>query len=130
MLALPLLLVSCDSKPSVKSIEKELEGKYRFFGDVEDVRILSMVKVKEDTYFVQVTYGIKFKRSIGELEKDISEKLKDANLYKSLSLFVNIVALNELVNRCGRIYIEKGRTCYLTDSFRLVRIKGSWVIQR
>ncbi|WP_457600761.1 hypothetical protein [Hydrogenivirga sp.] len=124
------LVASCTNGPSVRDIERELEARYRFFGEIEDVRIVSMVKIDENTYFAQVKYGIRFKKDIGELEREINEKLRKANIYKNLSLFVNILALNELVQRCGRHYIEKGRTCYLTENLKLVNVRGNWIVQR
>ncbi len=125
-----VFIFACENKPSSRDIERELEARYRFFGDVEDVRILNMVRLDENTYFAQVKYGVRFKKSIDELEKEISEKLRRADVYRNLSLFVNIVALNELVSKCGRLYIERGRVCYITESIKIVNIRGSWVIQR
>ena len=125
-----IFIFSCEDRPSPRDIERELDARYRFFGDVEDVRILSMVRLDEDTYFAQVTYGVRFKKSLDELEREISEKLRKADVYRNLSLFVNIVALNELVSKCGRLYIEKGRVCYITESLKIVNVRGSWVIQR
>lgn len=129
LLIIGLLILSCSNRPSPRDIEKALEARYRFFGDVEDVRILNMIKLSEDTYFAQVKYGIKFKKDLWELEKEVKEKLKGADIYRSLALFVNIVVLNELVSRCGGVRIEKGATCYITESVKLVKIKGSWVIK-
>ncbi len=125
-----LFIFSCSDKPSARDIEKSLDARYRFFGDVEDVRILSMVKLDEKTYFAQIKYGVRFKKDIDEIEKEVSDALRDADIYKNLSLFVNIVALNELVSKCGRAYVEKGRVCYITESVKIVNVKGSWIVQR
>ena len=125
-----LFAFSCSEEPSVRDIEKSLESRYRLFGDIEEVRILNMVKLDSNTYFAQIKYGIRFKKSLSEIEKEMNEKLKDADLYRNLSLFVNIVALNELVRKCGRAYIERKRVCYITESVKLVRVKGSWIVQR
>jgi hypothetical protein len=124
-----LFLFSCSQEPSVRDIEKALDWRYRWFGDVIDVRVVSMVKLDESTYFAQITYGVKFKRGIDEIEKEINEKLKGADLYKNLPLFVNVVTLNELVRSCGRLRIERGRVCYLTRNVELKNIRGEWVVR-
>ena len=124
-----LFIFSCSDKPSARDIEKSLDARYRFFGDVEDVRILSMVKLDEKTYFAQIKYGVRFKKSIGELEREVSEQLRGANIYRNLSLFLNILVLNEVVKRCGRAYVERGRICYITESVKVVKVKGSWIVR-
>jgi len=128
-LVLLLLILSCSNQPSPGDIKKALDARYRLFGKVEDVRILNMIKLDEDTYFAQVKYGIRFKKSLSEFEKELREQLKGADIYRNLALFANIVALNELVRKCGGIRIEKGATCYITESMKLVKIKGSWVVK-
>ncbi len=125
-----LFVFSCSEKPSVRDIEKGLESRYRLFGDVEDVKVLNMVKLDENTYFAQIEYGIRLKKSLSEIEKELSSKLRNADIYRNMSLFVNILALNDLVSRCGRAYLEEKRVCYITESAKLVRIKGSWIVQR
>ena len=125
-----LFVFSCSEKPSVRDIEKGLESRYRLFGDVEDVKVLNMVKLDENTYFAQIEYGIRLKKSLSEIEKELSGKLRNADIYRNMSLFVNILALNDLVSRCGRAYLEEKRVCYITESVKLVRIKGSWIVQR
>ncbi len=97
--------------------------------DVEDVRILSMVRVREDLYFAQVKYGVRFKKGIDELEREISERLRGADIYRNLSLFANVVILNDLVRKCTRAYMEKGRTCYVTENLELVKVRESWIVR-
>lgn len=130
LLVVLLFVFSCSEKPSVRDIEKGLESRYRLFSDVEDVKVLNMVKLDENTYFAQIEYGIRLKKSLSEIEKELSNKLKNADIYRNMSLFVNILALNYLVSRCGMAYLEEKRVCYITESVKLVRIKGSWIVQR
>lgn len=123
------LTLSCGEEPPVSAIEKFLEGRYGLFAEVEEVRVLTTVKIDENTYFAQVKYGLRFKRNLWEIEKEIRERLKLADLYKNPTPFVSAVVLNELIRRCGRAYIERGRTCYMTESLKLTKIRGEWVVR-
>ncbi len=124
-----LLLISCSREPGSEAIRDALSSRYRWFGEVVDVRIMNVVKIDEDTYFAQVKYGIRFKKGINEIEKEVNEKLRGADIYRNLSLFVNILVLNDLIRRCGIAYMEKGRVCYLTETVKLEKVKGSWIIK-
>lgn len=123
------LTLSCGEEPPVSAIEGFLEGRYGLFAKVENVRVLTTVKIDENTYFAQVKYGLRFKRNLPEIEKEIRERLKLADLYKNPAPFVSAVVLNELIRRCGGAYIERGKTCYMTDSLKLTRIRGEWVVR-
>ncbi len=129
VLFLLLLLLSCAKEPTAGDIEKALAPKYRWFGDITEVRITSLVKLDEDTYFAQITYGVRFSRDLEEMEEELLGKLRKGTLYRDLSLLTLIVSLNEMVRKCGRLNIRKGKTCYLSGNVELVNVRGSWTVR-
>ncbi len=129
LIPLILLTLSCSEKPDADDIESALELRYRWFGDVVDVRVMSLVKVNEESYFAQVKYGVRFRKDLEEMERELLRKLEEEGLYRSLGLLAGIVTLNELVQKCGRITIRRGQTCYLSASVELVNVRGSWTMR-
>ncbi len=128
-LILTLLAFSCAEEPSVKDIEKALLSRYRWLADVKDIRVTTMVKVKEDLYFAQVKFALHFKKNIEEVEKEITQQIKSGNLYKDMRLLANAVLLKDTVNRCGRHKINRESVCYLSENVEIVNIRGSWVVK-
>jgi len=128
-IVLAFLSYSCSEKPPREAIKGFLEGKYRLFAEVVDVRILTMVRMRENTYSAQVKYGLRFKKSLQEIDRDITEKLRDAELSRNPAPFVTALVLKELIRKCGKASIERGRTCYITERLELKKIRGEWAVK-
>jgi hypothetical protein len=124
-----LLLFSCAEEPDAGDVKKALELRYRWFGEIADLRITSMVPIDGDTYFAQIKFGIRFSRDLEEMERELLERMRRGNLYRDLSLLTVVVSLNEMVQRCGRLNIRRGRTCYLTANVELVNVRGTWSVR-
>ncbi len=119
-----LLLLSCESRPQIKDVKNALEGRYRWFGDVIDVRLINMIKIDDETYVAQIKYGIRFRENLSWFERELKKELGKEKDLKNLKLFLKIFMLNDLLRKCG--LIEKGRVCYMTATVKFKKVRLGW----
>jgi len=123
------LVLACSEEPSEADIRKALSERYRWFGEVRDVRVISLVKLREEAYFAQIKFGIRFNRDLEEMERELLKKISGGGMHSGMGVLIGVVTLRELIQRCGRSTIVKGRTCYLSTNAELVNIRGSWTLR-